>query len=246
MYYDDDLYPELVKFLFLETAVEMLPELCAELQGEPLRLYKCIPPRDAPTQWGGYSRARNTLPFKQLTVAIETWAERWNLNAEWCKSAAYFTIQIWSDLAEPANFILTQPVSKSIARLDPPAGLPMYRQEFGRKEYLKTLKEIAKEAIESHPLLKCAPVTQRNAFIDSILKGATVSRYCDEVEASRKFTHKNKRKLKQHLEWAVRVHIRGERLIDIATGRQLAGKRGSTEPAIFMAVSEILTLIDLK
>src|SRR5688500_16417947 len=98
MYYDDDLYPELLKFLFLETAVEMVPELCAGLQGEPFRLYQCLPPGSAPYKWGGYSKARNTLPFKQFSAAIEAWAMKWNLEAEWCKAAAYFTIQMWSDL----------------------------------------------------------------------------------------------------------------------------------------------------
>src|SRR5215211_2156371 len=131
-----------------------------------------------------------------------------------------------------------QPVSKSISRLDPPAGIPIYRQEFGRKAYFKMLKETAAETINNDPLLKCGLVAERNAFIDSILKSDIVSRYCEEVEALRKFTHKNKRKLKQHLEWAVRVHIRRESLKDIATERQLAGKRGNTEPAISMAVSE--------
>jgi len=246
MYFDDDLYPEALKASFLDTAIEMLPEVCLELQGEPLRLYNSIPRRDLPLRWGGYSRARNTSDFQHLMAAIESWAERWNLNADWCKAAAYFTIQIWSDAGRPANFILMQPFSKSVVRLDPPAGIPIYRQEFGRKAYFKLLKESAKETIEKDPILRCAPVAQRNAFIDSLLKSEIVSRYCEEVEALRNCTHKQKRKLKQHLEWAVRVHIRGESLKDIANERQLAGKRGSTEPAIFMAVSEILTQIELK
>ena len=246
MYFDDDLYPEALKASFLDTAIEMLPELCLELQGEPLRLYNSIPRCDLPLRWGGYSRARNTSAFQHLMATIEAWAERWNLNADWCKAAAYFTIQIWSDAGRPANFILMQPVSKSIARLDPPAGIPIYRQEFGRKTYFKLLTETAKETIKNDPLLKYAPVTQRNAFIESILKSEIVHRYCEEVEALRNFTHKRKRKLKQHLEWAVRAHVRGESFKDIATERQLDGKRGSTEPAILMAVSEILTLIDLK
>jgi hypothetical protein len=246
MYYDDDLYPEALKALFLDVAVEMVPELCAELQGEPFRLYKCLPLDAAPHKWGGYSRARNTLPFQQMIRAIEAWATNWNLEAEWCKAAAYFTLQMWSDLRKSTNFILIQPFSKSIARLDPPDGLPMYRQEFGRQAYLKTLEDTAKETIKNNPLLKCAPVAQRTAFIVSILESPTVSRYCDEVDALRNFSHKNKRKLKQHLEWAVRVHIRRESLKDIATERQLAGKRGNTEPAISMAVSEILTLIELQ
>jgi hypothetical protein len=186
------------------------------------------------------------LPFQQLSAAIEAWATKWNLEAEWCKSAAYFTIQMWSDLGQPENFIMIQPYSKAIARVDPPAGLRMYRQEFGRKQYLKTLRNTAKEAINNDPVLKHAPASRRNAFIESILKSNTITRYCDEVEAVREFTHKEKRKLKQHLEWAVRVHRRGESYKDIATERQLAGKRGSTEPAIFMAVTEILTAINLK
>lgn len=246
MYFDDDLYPEAVKAAFLDTAIEMLPEVCLELQGEPLRLYNSIPRRDLPLRWGGYSRARNVSDFQHLMAAIEAWAERWNLNADWCKSAAYFTIQIWSDAGKPANFLLMQPFSKSVARLDPPAGIPIYRQEFGRKTYFKLLKETATETIQNDPLLKYAPVAQRNALIDSILKSDSVSRYCEEVEALRNFTHKQKRKLKQHLEWAVRVHIKGESIKNIATERQLAGKRGGTEPAIFMAVAEILTLIKLK
>ena len=246
MYFDDELYPEALKASFLDAAIEMVPDLCLELQGEPLRLYNSIPRSDLPLRWGGYSRARNSRDFQLLMAVIDAWAKRWNLNADWCKAAAYFTIQIWSDAGKPANFILTQPVSKSIVRLDPPAGIPMYRQEFGRKTYFKMLKETATETIKNDPLLKCAPVAQRTAFIDSILKSEIVNRYCDEVEALRNFTHKRKRKLKQHLEWAVRVHIRGESFKDIANERQLEGKRGSTEPAILMAVSEILTLIDLK
>lgn len=233
-------------FNFSRTAVEMLPKLCAELQGEPLRLYKCLPPGVAPHKWGGYSRGRNTLTFQQLGAVIEAWATKWNLEAEWCKSAAYFTIQIWSDLGQPTDFILIPPFSKAISRVDPPAGMPMYRQEEGRKVYFQRLRNMAKEAISKDPLLKYAPVSRRNAFIESILKSSTIIRYCDEVEAVREFTHKEKRKLKRHLEWAVRVHIKNETYKDIATERQLAGKRGSTEPAISMAVSEILTLINLK
>jgi hypothetical protein len=246
MYFDDDLYPEALKASFLDTAIEMVPELCRELQGEPLRLYNSIPRFDLPLRWGGYSRARHTSDFHHLKAAIEAWAARWNLTAEWCKSAAYFTIQIWSDAGRPADFILMQPVSKSIARLDPPAGIPIYRQEFGRKAYFKLLKETAAETINNDPLLKCSLVAERITFIESILKSDIVSRYCEEVEALRNCTHKHKRKLKQHLEWAVRVHIRGESLKDIATERQLVGKRGSTEPAISMAVSDILTAINLK
>jgi hypothetical protein len=246
MYYDDDLYREGLKALFLETAVEMLPELCAELQGEPFRLYKCIPPADLPRQWGGYSKVRNSLPFQQFCGAIEKWASDRNLKAEWCKAAAYFTIQMWAKLDKPASFILIAPFYKGIARAQPPAGLPLYRQEFSREFYLKTLRDIAREAIKNHPLLKCAPASQQIEFIDSILESLAVTRYCDEVEALRKFTHKEKRKLQQHLEWAVRYQIRGETLTDIAAERQLAGKRGSTVPAIQMAVDEILTAINLR
>ncbi len=244
--YDDDLYREGLKLQFLETAVEMLPELCAELQGEPLRLYRCLPLGVAPHKWGGYSRARNTMPFQQLVAAVEAWATKWNLEAEWCKSAAYFTIQIWSDLGKPTNFILIPPFSKAIHRVDPPDGMPMYRQEEGRKVYFQRLRKMAKAAINKDPLLKLGPVSRQNSFIESILKSSTITRYCDKVEALREFTHKEKRKLKQHLEWAVRVQIRGESYNDIATERQLAGKRGSTVAAISIAVSEILTAINLK
>src|SRR5215211_4547843 len=100
MYFDDDLYPEALKASFLDTAIEMVPELRRELQGEPLRLYNSIPRCDLPLRWGGYS---NTSDFHRFKAAIEAWAERWNLNADWCKSAAYFTIQIWSDAGRPAD-----------------------------------------------------------------------------------------------------------------------------------------------
>ncbi len=243
MYYDDDLNRMWLEAEFLAIVSELVPRVCRALYEGPFRLYKEMGPYPPPT-WAELKYKAYIPQVKALQESIEAWA-RPKLTAEWCKEAAYFTLEAWVHSSKPGEFFWHPGVTRIKTRHLSTEGLPLYRPEFGPKVYLKEIKRAAREAIINHPLLKLANAEQRLKFIDAIVASRAVKAYCKDVEAAQKpVTSKERRKPRQHLEWAVRVHVKGEKQVAIFREMELDG-RAVTAPAISLAVSDILNTLNL-
>ena len=168
MYRDDDLDQAWLEKDFLDAINKVKPDVCRSLDKTVFGLYKEI--ETAPETWEWVKYRLHEPEVKALSDALDAWAVKWCLTPDWCKASAYFTLQIWKDIGKPHGGFWHHPGSTYVVRLDPPEGLPMYYVEFGRDGrsfahhaaearrtglvYLKTLEDLAREAIVNHPLLK--------------------------------------------------------------------------------------------
>ncbi|HUS11535.1 MAG TPA: hypothetical protein VMZ30_13795 [Pyrinomonadaceae bacterium] len=242
MYCDDELNQMWLQAEFLAVVNDVKPEVCCELYTTAFGLYKEILCPPVTWETGKYRlHDPHDSQIKALSDALDAWAVKWNLMAEWCKEAAYFTLQVWADSSKPGEFFWCPPTTREQLRYPHPEGLPLYQREFGRECYLNTLELLMREAVADHPLLKLGEAEKLGSFIESVRNSATIEEYCKRVEAaSPPFTAKEKRKLYQHLKWAIEFQVAGKSFEEIKV------KSNVTEKAVEKAVREILQAMDLE
>lgn len=159
---------------------------CQELCGEPFRLYKEIPP--GPLSFADLGHYRDVSEISAFCTSVADWAGRWNLTAEWCKEAAYSTLQRWAWWGPDPELAFWHPATiNMMRRVAPPESLPVYQHEFGRQEYSAAIREAVRQACKSHELLKYGNISHLKEFVESIIESPAVGRlveeYCARVEA---------------------------------------------------------------
>lgn len=238
MYCDDELNQAWLQAEFLAVLNEIKPEVCGGLYSMAFGLYKEIA---CPEIWELIKYRLHSSELKALSGALDTWAVKWNLTEEWCKAAAYCTLQVWTRSSKPGQFFWHPGVGKRIVRYDSLEGLPLYMREFGRECYLNTVELAVREAVANHPLLKLGEAKSLGSFIKSVRNSPIIDDYCKGVEeASPPFSAKDKRKLNQHLKWTIKFQVVGKSFEEISR------KSKVTEKAVEKAVLEMLQAIDLK
>lgn len=169
-----------------------------------------------------------------LVKALRLWAKKRNLDADWCLESAFSTLRMWSaserkpEVFKPDTESIGGP---SVVGPQAPDGLPLYLPTaLSRKEYLDDLR--SKDV--PHGTLKRA-----QAYCSAVEQCYAKAGYprCKAGE---------KRKLRLHLEWAVRFQVCGESLENIANsiGEMVAG--GIEKSTVLRGVYDLLRLIDLE
>jgi len=163
-----------------------------------------------------------------LEAALHEWAQRWNLNAEWCLQGAYDALRWWTRHGRLDNVLWAGANWGGAANPPnappPPNGIPEYRPLFMfRETYLQGFRSSGPR----HGALKLARTYC--AQVDDYYEQAGYSR-CKADE---------KRNLDQHLEWTVRFQVRRESLEDI-------GNAGIEPSTVLRGVYDLLRLIYLS
>src|ERR1051325_8257407 len=124
----------------------------------------------------------------------------------------------------------------------PPEGLKRYWPlHITREEYLNDIKEMVLQRFHADPLLMLGEPSQRAAFIQTVVTRADA--YCSDVERFyEKIGYvrcKQKRKLREHLQWAVEYQIQGRGWTEIAE------KHNVTVQGVEQAVTQLFKAADL-
>ena len=115
MYCDNELNQMWLQAEFLAVVNEVKPEVCGDLYSMAFGLYKEIA---CPEIWELIRYRLHGSELKALSGALDTWAVKWNLTEEWCKAAAYCTLQVWARSSKPGQFFWHPGVGKTIVRYD--------------------------------------------------------------------------------------------------------------------------------
>jgi hypothetical protein len=235
---------------FMRKVNELAPDVRRTLAGEPFSLYQQFSPPQA--VWIKLSANKSILALKSalrgvepvIAKSIEDWLKQWKLRASWCRVSAYFTLQLWVENGGTLyrDRLFHPPPLKQMKRLEPPSGLPRYYVEEGRESYRNRLTHDLKRTLsENFPPSALAKVSQRNAFIDHIVNQA-VHKYCKAAEALQPLTESTgRRQLDKHLEWAVRVHVKGDKQATIVQELRRKGHKHEVTPAaVSIAIKSIL------
>jgi hypothetical protein len=124
----------------------------------------------------------------------------------------------------------------------PPNGLNRYWPlHVTREEYLSDIKEAVLKRFQADPLLRLGEPSQRAAFIQTVV--TRVDAYCSDVERFYEqigyVRCKQKRKLREHLQWAVEYQIQGRGWTEIAE------KHDVTVQGVEQAVTQLFKAADL-
>jgi hypothetical protein len=170
---------------FLVAVSECAPDVCTDLHGEPLALYKKLAAERGLLLWQYLNQRRDKRrarpdddeALKLLRASIERWASKRHIHTEWCVESAYRTLQVWTVATKPEMRLHGLDWS-SIQ--DSPPELPSY-----------------------HPQIQ-----SRESYIASV--SAALEAYCDAVESGQTSDQMEKRgTLQTHLEWTVKKYCLG-------------------------------------
>jgi hypothetical protein len=192
-----------------------------------------------------------------LIYRLNAWSQTWNLvethrsATRWVFEIALMNLEIWAAAPfardeEPEYFSAGAgfhgPIPSSPG---PPEGFPKYDPiTIQQKEYLEWIRKQAVEAIQQHAILKHGAKPKQNALVESVR--AAAERYChqvDQVYESSQFkrtTEAQKKNLARHLEWTVRVQVKGE------TIREVADSTSVKPSSVSRAVDEILNMVGIS
>jgi len=244
MYYDEELYRDWLQREFLKAVDEIHPDVRKSLGAELLKPFTELRGAvEISTDWEILQRYVDSPPVKDFCERIRAWATRWNLTAEWCMVAAVETLQTWEWFGKDG---FRHERLKMMSVYEPPEGLPYYEQAFGRNAYLERIRNDAQSAIENDPVLKYGESSHCEGFIRSILSSERITKYCDLVESElRKFVPPEHRTLSRHMEWAARVHVKGDKQIDIVREAELRGEPLDAS-TVSHAINSTLKTLELR
>lgn len=181
-----------------------------------------------------------------LILSMRQWSQRWNLTADWCFELAFRTIEKWTRPYNQRNKLMWDNEGWGGGVPDewpiPPDGLPFYNPlDFHRSQYKERLHKQVIESIKNDSILRHGEPSSRKAFVDSII--AVADGYCSKVDKyAESLGYKKtreKKKLKQHLVWAVRFQVLSESYSAIAEQERVSVS------TVKRAVADILELIEL-
>jgi hypothetical protein len=237
---------------FLKAVAECELGVCEALYGEPLILFGKLEGNDQTLSWENFEMAADPTSGGALIGSLVKWSQGWQLDANWCREAAYESL-VRYHRAQPSGSLSTNqfhhrfdlPTRGDLdMSLTPPEGLEEYWPLFlNRDDYLDQVNDQALVEIHSVPILRLGEISHGRAFVKTIVAAAEV--YCIEVE---QYLEKKgyvrpkageKRNLPLHLEWAVLYQLNGLGWSRIA---ELTGVQPSV---VQKAVTELLRLIDL-
>ena len=188
---------------------------------------------------------------------LDAWSRTWNLvesdrsARRWVFEIALMNLEMWTALPpaqdeKPEYFLAGAgfhgPIPSSPT---PPDGLPRYDPiTIKHKQYLDWVRRQALDAIQDHPILRHGAKPKQNALADSVQ--ATAEEYCRKVndvyERSqfKRTSDDQKRNLARHLEWTVRVQVKGDTVSEVANSALVEAS------SVSRAVDEILSLIGIQ
>jgi hypothetical protein len=205
-----------------------------------------------------------------LQKAVENWARRWHLDAAWCLSAAFATLQLWSDYPEAHKLLLwdnnfpmdeaTLLLPKEVADTAPFPGLPPFFAHIElRSAYTTRMKERIKRQLETDPLTAKVGRKLQRLILSADIK--EVKAYCVRVmsfyESQRDRQGapvwkrvRERAALGRDIRWAIEFQVRGRSTRAIALEeeieRNLSGIiQGLPHTTVSRSVNFILELIDL-
>ena len=188
-------------------------------------------------------------PVETLLSSLRDWADRWNLNADWCLEAAYETLRMWALLSKrPERFRFSSLGWGGVHVSNvptPPEDWPEYDPLFMlRQRYLEKMLEVAKAAI-ADSVLNAGQLKRKRALIDSIVEKA--DSYCDEVEKQYLDqgcirARAEESLLERNLRWTVQFQVLGRTFSDIAADTEV-----DTEVStVTRSVNKLLTKLGLS
>jgi hypothetical protein len=208
---------------------------------------------------------------KELLKAVERWAQRWHLHAQWCMSVAFETLALWRNIPDTIKKLAwghSFPLGPSgaslpnkILRSAPFDGLPPFFAHIEmRSSYERRMRGRISSLLRANPLISRLNTKLRQEILKADMQ--IVEKYCDWVMRVYKL-QKDERgshiwqpvswspDLARDLRWAVEVQVRGRAASDIAKEelreRQLRGEDVERIPAskITRRVDKILREIAL-
>jgi hypothetical protein len=188
---------------------------------------------------------------------LDAWSQTWNLvetdrsEIRWVFEIALMNLDVWTALPPPAD---DEPEYFSAgagfhgpipSSPKPPEGLPVYDPITTRhRQYLDSVRKQALDAIQEHPILRHSAKPKQNALADSVQ--AAAEDYCRKVnevyERSqfKRTSEDQKRNLDRHLEWTVRVQVKGDSVTEVADSALVEAS------SVSRAVDEILGLVGIQ
>jgi hypothetical protein len=258
-----------VRNRFFEAIETYASDVCTELYGKPLARFDAIPTNEVRgLTWEQSVRcSKSDAAVRSLHDSLREWSETWNLDADWCRAAAYFFLQLeslhvllgkrqsgpGSKFHYPFEYSGCSPNRTKagfsrVIQLDPIIAPPEGFHEYWpmmetRDDYLQELTDGVREAME-HPLLQHTEPGAQDAVVASVKSVA--ERYCEGVEKYAQsqglIPVKSMPTLLQKLEWTVNYQVKGRNLDEIG----LAGSEAVSEARVSQVVTEMLELLDLK
>ena len=188
---------------------------------------------------------------------LDAWSQTWNLvetdrsGTRWVFEIALMNLDTWTVLPraadEEAEYFSSGagfhgPIPSSPK---PPEGLPQYDPiTIQHKQYLDWVRKQALDAIRDHPVLKHSTKPKQNALADSVQAAAEVySREVNKVYERSHFkrtSNDQKRNFDRHLEWTVRVQVKGDTVSEVSDSALVEAS------SVSRAVDEILGLIGIQ
>jgi len=188
---------------------------------------------------------------------LDAWSQTWNLvetdrsAIRWVFEIALMNLDVWTALPRIADeeaeyFSAAAGFRGAIpSSPKPPLGLPKYDPiTIQHKQYLDWIRKQALDVIQEHPILRHGAKPKQNALADSVQ--AAAEDYCrevNEVYQRSQFKRTNddqKRNLARHLEWTVRVQVKGDRVSEVADSALVEAS------SVSRAVDEILGLVGIR
>ena len=185
------------------------------------------------------------------------WSQTWHMvetdrsARRWVLEIALMNLEMWAALPpiqdeKPEYFSAGAGFHGAIpSSPKPPDGLPKYDPiTIQQKQYLDWIRKQALDAIREHPILRHGAKPKQNALADSVR--AAAEDYCREVndvyEGSqlKRTSDDQKRNFERHLEWTVRVQVKGDRVSKVADSASVEAS------SVSRAVDEILGLVGIQ
>jgi hypothetical protein len=211
---------------------------------------------------------RYELQARPIQDAVEKWAKRWHLEAEWCQSTAFTTLQLWHDYPEAMelqlwdnNFPLdnsTLIFPEEISSTVPLEGvLPFFAHIELRSSYELRTQSIIEEQLKSNPFTSKLERCLRQQVVNADME--VVKDYCNwvmevydkqkDAQGAKVWERVAERSgLQRNIQWTIDFQVRGKAALRIARDEETyipRGDQGLSHSTVLNVVYDILDLIDL-
>lgn len=242
-----------------------------DLSGEPfVEFQKARVSEDQLLRLNAHPDASEISALRSLQKAVRNWARRWHMDASWCLSVAFITLQLWHDYPLALELSVwgdTFPLDKATTELPkeivgtaPLEGLPPFFAHFElRSNYVRRIHRLIESHLLSNPFTAKLSARTRLSVLEEDMK--LVSDYCDCVmefyrgqrddKGEPVWTEVDERmELDRNIRWTIDFQVRGKAFLQIARDEKVyfpaRGNQSLNHGTVIKAVDDLLQLIGLQ